>query len=137
MAQPCDLESMTKKTPETLETKLERLIREHLAEQETAARAAVARAFAAPTVVAPRATARRRSGYTRRASSTVADLAEQLYGAVEACPGETMTVIAARVGEKPRALHRPMAHLKKTGRVRSAGERNYTRYFPMGTSRAA
>jgi DNA-binding IclR family transcriptional regulator len=51
--------------------------------------------------------------------------------AVQACPGETMTVIAARVGEKPRALHRPMMRLKEAGRVRSAGARNFTRYFPM------
>lgn len=128
---------MTKKSPDTLERKLERLIRAHLAEQEMSARAAIARAFATTAALPTRRTARRRSAYTRRASSTVADLAEQLYEAVEACPGETMTVIAARVGEKPRALQRPMAHLKRTGRVRSAGERNYTRYFPLGTSRSA
>ena len=54
-----------------------------------------------------------------------------------ACPGETMTVLAARVGGKSRALHRPMMHLKATGRVRSAGERNFTRYFPMAAAKAA
>jgi hypothetical protein len=42
-----------------------------------------------------------------------------------------MTVIAARVGEKPAALHLPMQQLKEAGRVRSAGERSLTRYFPM------
>jgi predicted transcriptional regulator len=60
-----------------------------------------------------------------------AHLAEQLYQAVKAWPGETMRVLAARVGGKPRAVHRSMLHLKATGRVRSAGERNFTRYFPM------
>ena len=43
-----------------------------------------------------------------------------------------MAVISARVGQKPTALHRPMQQLKGAGRVRSAGERNLTRYFPIG-----
>ena len=126
---------MTTKIPETLDAKIERLVREHLAIQQAAARAAVERAFAASTP--PRAAARRRATYTRRASSTMSELAEHLFEAVKACPGETMTVIAARVGEKARALHRPMTHLKKAGRVRSAGQRNYTRYFPMAVAKSA
>jgi hypothetical protein len=126
---------MTTKFPEALEAKIEKLVREHLAAQQTAAKTAVERAFAV-IAPAPRGTVRRRATYTRRASGAVAELAEQLFEAVQACPGETMTVIAARVGEKPRALHRPMAHLKDAGRVRSAGERNYTRYFPMTAAKA-
>jgi hypothetical protein len=47
-----------------------------------------------------------------------------------------MTVLAARVGQKPRALNRPMLQLKKAGRVRSAGERYLTRYFPMAAARS-
>jgi hypothetical protein len=46
-----------------------------------------------------------------------------------------MTVLAAHMGEKPRALNRPMLHLKRAGQVRSAGERHLTRYFPMGALR--
>lgn len=124
---------MTTKTPETLESKLEQLVREHLAAQQLAAKAAVERAFAAATPT-PRATTLKRATFIRRAPSAVAELAEQVFEAVQACPGETMTVIAARVGEKPRALHRPMTQLKDAGRVRSAGERNFTRYFPMTTA---
>jgi hypothetical protein len=126
---------MTMKTPETLEAKLEQLVRVHLAAQQAAAKAAVERAFSASTPT-PRIATRRRATFIRRAPSTVAELAEQVFKAVQACPGETMTVIAARVGEKPRALHRPMMHLKDAGRVRSAGERNFTRYFPMTTAKA-
>ncbi|MHB8876919.1 MAG: winged helix-turn-helix domain-containing protein [Myxococcaceae bacterium] len=126
---------MTTKIPETLDAKIEQLVREHLAMQQAAARAAVERAFAAS--MPARAASRRRATYTRRASSTMAELAEHLFEAVQACPGETMTVIAARVGKEARALHRPMTHLKDAGRVRSAGERNYTRYFPMGAARSA
>ena len=73
----------------------------------------------------------------RRAPTKVAQLAEQLFEAVEACPGETMTVLAAQVGEKPRALQRPMTHLTDAGRVRSASERNFTRYFPMKVAKPA
>ena len=127
---------MTTKIPETLEAKLEQLVREHLAAQQFAATAAVERAFAA-TRPTQRVATRRRATFTRRAPSAVAVLAEQVFDAVQACPGETMTVIAARVGEKPRALHRPMAHLKDAGRVRSAGERNFTRYFPMMVAKSA
>lgn len=126
---------MTTKIPEALDTKIEQLVREHLALQQAAARAAVERAFAASTPA--RATTRRRTTYTRRASSTMAELAEHLFQAVQARPGETMTAIAAQVGEEARALHRPMMHLKEGGRVRSADERNYTRYFPMAAARSA
>lgn len=125
---------MTTKIPETLDTKIERLVREHLAGQQLAARAAVERAFslAAP---APRTTSRRRVTYRRR--EEVAELAERLFEAVRSLAGETMTVIAARVGEPPRMLQRPMMHLKDAGRVRCAGERNFTRYFPMAVAKSA
>lgn len=126
---------MTTKITEALEAKVERLVREHLAEQQTAVTAALERAFGAlPT---PRASVRRRASCRRRASSEVASLVERLFEAVKACPGETMTVISARVGEKPRACQWPMMQLKDAGRVRSAGERNFTRYFPMVAARSA
>jgi hypothetical protein len=127
---------MTTKIPETLETKIEQLVREHLAAQQLAARAAVERAFSLATP-GQRPTPRRRATYRRRPPAEVAQLAETLLEAVRACPGETMTVIAARVGERPRVLLRPMMHLKDAGRVRSAGERNFTRYFPMAGTKSA
>jgi hypothetical protein len=67
----------------------------------------------------------------RRASTEVAALSERLYQAVCARPGETMVVLAPVVGASPRELGRPMAVLKAAGRVRSAGQRHMTRYFPM------
>ncbi|WXH29030.1 hypothetical protein WA016_02977 [Myxococcus stipitatus] len=85
------------------------------------------------SVLAPApSVAMQRGTRIRRSSGAVANLAKWLLDAVLVCPGETMTVIAARVGEKPRALHRPMMRLKHEGRVRSAGARGATRYFPMG-----
>lgn len=135
---------MTKNTLEHLQTQIELLVREHLAALRVAATAAVERAFA--SVAAPPRTmpAKRRPGPSaprthgrRRPPTEVAGLAEQLYEAVRANPGELMAVIAAHIGQTPRALNRPMQHLKSAGRVRSAGERGFTRYFPMTSSKAA
>lgn len=128
---------MTKRAveAEALEEKVERVVREHLAAQQVAVKAALERAFGLP--VMPRANVRRRGAGGRRTSVELNELAERLFQAVKSCPGETMTALAARVGEKPRAMLRPMMHLKATGRVRSAGERNFTRYFPMTATKAA
>ena len=125
---------MTAKIPEILDAKIEQLVREHLLVQQVAAKSALERGFALTTA---RAATRRRRTYVRRAPTKVAQLAEQLFEAVEACPGETMTVLAAQVGEQPRALQRPMTHLTDAGRVRSASERNFTRYFPMKVAKPA
>lgn len=124
---------MTTNLTEGLQRQIERLVREHLAAQQKAALAAVERAFAPAAPV--RARPVRPSPGRRRRTSELAQLGELLCEAVRACPGETMTVLAASVGEKPRALNRPMLHLKRAGRVRSAGERHLTRYFPMGAVR--
>lgn len=127
---------MTTKTAETLDVQIERLVRQHLVAQQMVAKAALERAFASVAPSARGPVQRRASGRRRRASE-LAELTERLFEAVRACPGETMTVIAARVGQTPRALLRPMMHLKEAGQVRSAGERNYTRYFPMAVVKSA
>lgn len=136
MIAACDFWRMTTKISETLDVQIERLVRQHLEAQQMAAKAAIERAFASAVAVS-RAPPRRRTSFRRRPSTEVAELAAQLLDAVRACPGETMTVIAARVGMKPRALHRPMMNLKEAGQVRSAGERNFTRYFPMAVPKSA
>jgi CRP-like cAMP-binding protein len=125
---------MTTNLTEALQTQIEQLVHQYLAAQQKATLAAVERAFAttAPVRVRP---VRAPPGRRRR-TSEVAQLAERLCDAVRACPGETMAVLAARVGEKPGALNRPMHHLKRAGRVSSAGERQLTRYFPMGAVRS-
>jgi hypothetical protein len=54
-----------------------------------------------------------------------------MYEAICAQPGETMAVLAPRVGMQPRKLQRPMTVLRQSGRIRSAGQKHQTRYFPM------
>jgi len=42
-----------------------------------------------------------------------------------------MRVLGQELGQPPRALNRPMDHLRQQGRVRSAGQRHMTRYYPL------
>lgn len=136
----CDSVGMTTST-ESLEQKIEsaveRLVREHLAVMEAAASAAVREGFrraTRPTSPTQRGgkSPSRRSPSRRRAREEMAELQERLYEAVCAHPGETMTVLAQAMGSTPRELNRPATLLRRSGRVRSAGQRHSTRYFPMG-----
>ncbi|SRR6266852_1332916 len=131
---------MTKKTSvQELGEKIEQLVREHIAELPGVAMAAVQRGLVVgkPTVAAKGVAGRHRTASQRRGPTTVADLADRFYGVVSDTPGETMSVLAKKVGASPRELHRPVANLKRVGRVRSVGERQRTRYFPMAPGHAA
>lgn len=121
-----------------LEIAIERLVHEHVAALQTAAASALERAFSKHRNGAPRAapTTRRASG-NRRAPDEVAALAEKLYVAVCANPGAAMPKLASLLGASPRALNRPAIQLRRTGRLRSVGQRQSTRYFPMTTKSSA
>jgi hypothetical protein len=129
-------------TPESLQRKIEsvveRLVREHVAALEVAASAAVREGFRRATRATSSkqgdadSSSSRRARSRRRPREEVAKLEEQLYQAVCAHPGETMTVLARAVGSTPRELNRPATVLRASGRVRSVGQRHATRYFPMG-----
>ena len=117
---------------QTLSDRIEQLVSEHIESSRRAAAAALERAFGAPSS-SPRSTPARsaaRTVGTRRASSEVTALAQRLYEAVCAQPGETMSVLGPELGKTPRELHLPMTQLKRAGRVRSVGERHQARYFP-------
>ncbi len=118
---------------EGLESAIERLVQEHVAELHRTAAAAVARAFGQRLAArAARSTsATKRSAGSRRAPDEVAALAERLYTEVCASPGSAMSTLALQVGVSPRALNRPVMHLRRSGRLRSVGQRQGTRYFPM------
>jgi hypothetical protein len=125
---------------------IEDLVRRYVAAQRAAAAAAVERAFnaALPRDLTPRrrmarvagsTPARTRSVRKRRPPAEVAELSEQLCDAVCAHPGETMAFISSKLGQSARALNRPMNNLRSAGRIRSAGQRQHTRYFPMTSSK--
>src|SRR5262245_38005430 len=116
--------------------RIEQLVEEHMAASRRAAQEAVERAFVSrsrsvASMKAPRAAATTGGTLKRRAPEDVAALGERLYRAVCANPGTGMIVLAGEVGGSARELHRPMALLKRAGRVRSVGARHLTRYFPM------
>jgi len=119
----------------TLETQIEALVREHIRELQSVAAQAVVRAFGD-------ATRRRVRGSQSKASSTrattarrtpeaVSAMSERLYSAICAQPGAGMGVLAAQVGATSQELSLPAALLRRAGRVRTAGQKQNTRYFPM------
>lgn len=128
----------TESLKQKIENAVEQLMREHLVGLEAVASAAVREGFrraTRPTTTRQRdggGASRRRSPSRRRPREELAQLAERLYAAICAHPGETMTVLAPAVGLPARELGRPATLLRRSGRVRSVGERQYTRYFPMG-----
>jgi hypothetical protein len=128
----------TMKTPnlDELSSRIEQLVQEHLVACRTAAQVAVQRAFstamAAPgmaKVASPAGKERRPA--RRRNLAELAALGEKLHAAVCAAPGESMATLSARVGVCARDLHRPMALLKRSGRVSHVGARGLARYFPL------
>ncbi|MFA4975003.1 MAG: hypothetical protein WC683_20555 [bacterium] len=68
-----------------------------------------------------------------REPAELAALTERLYEAIASHPGETMEVLAAVVGCPGKQLRVSIEHLLTRERVRKAGERRSTRYFPMDT----
>lgn len=74
--------------------------------------------------------ARRRPSSPRRSGEQIAKLEKQLLDAVWATPGEAMSALASRIGVPPRALQIPAARLRSTGRLKTVGMRQFTRYFP-------
>jgi hypothetical protein len=115
--------------------RIERLVREYISDIHVAARVAMDRAFT--THVDAKAKQKQQprkplnSSSKRRASAEVAELGERFYEVVRERPGETMTVLAPAIGATARELHRPVAMLKHSGRIRSVGSRSAMRYFPM------
>ena len=122
--------------------RIERLIQEHMMGSRRAAQGAMDRAFASAAGAPTRARVRREgaspsASRKRRTQTEMLALAEQLFQAVCAKPGETMMVLAADVGTSARELHRPMSLLKRDGQVRSVGATSFTRYFPMTNGASA
>ncbi len=122
---------------EELARRIEQLVQEHIAANRTMAQEALERAFASamsattPTPITQAQRAQPSKYSKRRTSADIDAMGESFYKAVCANPGETMTVLAEVIGATSRELNRPMNRQKKAGRVRSAGAKHRTRYFPM------
>lgn len=127
---------VTNISAEQLAQQIERLVEDFVAGGRAAATAALDRAFAsAKSRGRPAATAPKREQVgPRRPPQEMEALRERLYEMYEAIcakPGESTSVLAPTVGATPRALQVPAKHLKAAGRIRSVGQRQSARYFPM------
>src|SRR5688572_17252135 len=117
----------------TLETQIEALVREHIRELQRRAAEAVVRACGGATArnasgghrgkatTAKATTAKATTG--RRTPEVVSALSERLYAAICAQPGAGMGELAAQVGATSQELSLPAAQLRRTGRVRTAGQK--------------
>lgn len=122
---------------------IEHLIQQHLRACQQEVAAAVERTFraAAETATKPKSKAKakaapKRESGARRTPAEVHALGERFYELLCKKPGSTMSVYAVELGATPRELHRPVALLKRAKLVRSVGERQATRYFPLPVSGA-
>ncbi|MCK6538376.1 winged helix-turn-helix domain-containing protein [Myxococcota bacterium] len=125
---------MATKNLDQLEAQIEQLIREHISECRRRAAAAVERSFASAAKKSGQAERPGRVARVtsrRRPADELEGLGARLYAAMCANPGAPMAAYAPVVGASTRELHRPAKLLKRSGRVRSVGERNATRYFPI------
>jgi len=127
-----------------LEASVEALIQQQLAAYEAQLREALARTLSKARPSSPRrkevkqkvAPARRALSTQRRSADEIDAFAARLFEAVECAPGETMAVLAPRLGVSSKELERPAARLKKAGQIRTVGERCRMRYYPMARSAA-
>lgn len=126
------------KTPEQLADAIESLVASYVDDMRRTVQEAVERSFSkrGPTTRSSRGghgrdTADAGRPAKRRTTEELGELSEKLYDLVCARPGEAMTIFAEQIGLPLISLHRPMSKLKAEGRVRSVGERNLTRYFPV------
>ncbi len=68
----------------------------------------------------------------RRSPEQLASQRERLYAEISAQPGEGMALYANKLQVPVRALSLPAQQLRKAQRVRTVGQRDKMRYFPMG-----
>ena len=127
---------MTATDTHAFEKQIEQLVMQHIAACRRAAVDALERAFASAggvPVIAPKIA---KGVNVRRAPEEVVALGERLYKVVCKKPGEKMSVLAQEIESTPSELQIPASRLKQAGRIRSVGQRQFTRYFPMPESAA-
>ena len=80
--------------------------------------------------------AQRRSDCQRRSPTEISALADRLFASLKDKPGTTMVELAQSVGTKPSELTVPMAQLKRDGRIKAVGKRQFMRYYPRVESQS-
>jgi len=78
----------------------------------------------------------RRRPHPRRSTSEISELAERLFASLSEHPGKTMVELSQAMDAQPSDLRLPMVQLKRDGRVKSIGRRQYTRYYPRAAAQS-
>ena len=130
---------MTTASIQELEDTIDDLVQKHLAAYEAKVRAAVQAAASRgasrlrPTPKPQEDAKVKPKRASRRPPEVLAALGKRFYAEVEKTPGETMTVLAPRLGLTAQVLDLPVRLLKRAKQVRTVGKGTRTRYFPMET----
>ena len=114
-----------------IDERVSNLIQEILAEAQETAINGVREAFGGAHKPMPRRAPKQMSG-KKRTTAEIEDLASKLCTEISAAPGSLMKALAPKVGATVRELNLPVRRLVAEGKVRSAGARSETRYFPVG-----
>lgn len=122
-----------------IESKLNDIIESAVEEMKTVCHAVLVagadRGFGA-SAATRRATTSSRSGSRtltpRRTPEQITELAQCFLEVVQADPGQTMSALAPKLDVPTTQLQVPVAYLKKAGRLKTAGQRSFKRYFPAG-----
>jgi hypothetical protein len=75
---------------------------------------------------------RRSSAQSHREPEEIAALAEELYAQICHHPGETMLTLSKYVKQPSKMLSFPARKLVEASQVKKVGQRQFTRYFPVG-----
>ena len=75
---------------------------------------------------------RRSTAQPHRKPEEIEALAETLHSEICRSPGETMLTLSERVKQPAKILAVPTRKLLDAGRIKKTGQRQFTRYFPVG-----
>lgn len=122
-----------------IDNRIDAMVSEVMSAVRTAASAALMEALGGPATrpggpsqSSFKRKVRRGSAGPRRTAAELTELCERLYQQINDAPGKSMSFYAKQLDTPSVALAVVVGKLKKSGRVRKAGERSQTRYFAMG-----
>ncbi len=117
----------------TLEARIDQRVEELISSLNALVGELALEALTRRTRQTPKHTGKRRSAAPpRREPEEVAELAEELYAQICKHPGETMVSLSGHMKRPAKTLSLPACKLAKAGRIKKAGQRQFTRYFPVG-----
>jgi len=126
-----------KATDQSFRTRIETIVEQLLATSHAAAIAAIDQAFdrgkipsKSKSVPSPKKN-KTRTTVAYRTPKEMAEICERLLEMIRDQPGQGVAVLAPQLGMQTADLKTPLARLRQAGKIRSVGQRQFTRYFPV------